>query len=325
MGAVVLASPSAAGCARALAVAGGFMLGVSPYAVQWLGAYEPGVLAPDIFRFRNGPEFLPGWHEIVARIVDSFLVPLVLAALALRVAPVDARRAAARAGLVRLGAVAVAGALAAPLVPALAPRLFALSPLRFSGYVFLVSLVLAGELVRQLGAGSPRRRLAAVLLGAALIATAGGGRVGDLARTRMFARSGATTLWTDVTRVDGQSVDDFLDLCRWAGAHTVPSDLFLTPPGAWAPFRLYAGRPLFVTFKDGGAMTMFSPRRTQEWYRRLRAEEGLYVTFERDAVLAFARAHGIHYVVQERGRPAIDLPIAYENRGYRVYALGGAA
>jgi hypothetical protein len=330
-GALVLASPSAAGLGRALALLGGGLLGVLPYAVQWLRAFEPGPMPLEIIAFRSGAEIAPAGSDLVVRLLGSFLVPLGLAVLALRVDPADDVRGARRADLVRLAVVAVIGLSSAPIVPLVAPRFFALAPLRLSGYLYLVALVLAGELIRRLLAPRPERRilrsagghrLAAALLAALLVVTAGGGRVGDLARAVQFPRRSAATLWTDVSPAGGVPRDEFLELCRWAGTHTRRSDLFLAPTSGWASFRVYAARPLFVSFKDGSVVTYALPRQAAEWYRRLRAVDALYAAFHADAVSSFARAHAIAYVVQERARPAVDLPIAYENAAYRVYATG---
>jgi hypothetical protein len=321
-GALVLARPSATDIGRAAALLAGVGLGLLPYTVQWLRAFEPGRIPIEIIAFRSAAEIAPAWSDLGARLLGSFLAPLGLAALALRVAPADEARAARRRDLVWLAVVAIAGTLTAPIVPLVAPRLFALAPLRLSGYLFLVALVLAGELIRRLLQGSLRARVAAVLLGVALVMTAGGGRIGDLARLVRPEPRATATLWTDVSGpAGGLSRDDFLGVCRWARAHTRPSDLFLTPTSGWASFRLYAARPLFVAYKDGSMVTFVVPRQADEWYRRLLAVNELYAAFRTDAVANFARAHGIRYVIQERARPAIDLPIAYENRAYRVYAV----
>jgi hypothetical protein len=79
-----------------------------------------------------------------------------------------------------------------------------------------------------------------------------------------------------------------------------------------------------VAYKDGSMVTFVVPSRADEWYRRLVAVNALYARFDARAVAGFAREHGIRYVVQDRARPAVDLPIAYENRAYRVYDVGTA-
>ncbi len=321
-GATVLRGPGRAGVAGAAVLVAGVALGAAPYTVQWLRAYDPTPIPVDIVAFRSGAEINPPRTDLVARLLGSFAAPLALAAIALRVAPTDEAHGLRRADLVRLAVVAAAGTFTAPIVPVIAPRLFALAPLRLSGYVLLVALVLGGELIRRLRHRALAARGSAAVLAALLIATAGGGRLGDLARLGIPDRRIAATLGTDVSEPAPQgSRDDFLDVCRWARAHTRPSDLFLAPTSGWASFRLYAARPLFVAYKDGSVVTYAVPRRAEEWYRRLGAVNDLYAAFTTDAVAGFARAHGIRYVIQERSRPAIDLPIAYENAGYRVYAV----
>ena len=333
-GALVLAGPPAARVGPAAALLGGVALGLAPYATQWLRAFEPGQIPMEIVAFRTGAEITPAWSDLAARVLGSFLVPCALAALALWVASADPRRAARRADLVRVAVAAVAGTLTAPLLPLLAPRLFALAPLRLSGYLFLVSLILAGELLRSMidshggpAPGNPGRSsknsgrlLAAAALAVGLVLTAGGGRVGDVRALFISERHAGAKLWTDASSTAGPlSRGDFLSLCGWARAHTEPSDLFLTPTGGWAPFRIYAARPLFVAYKDGSVVTYVVPQRAEAWYRRLLAVNALYAAFETDAVRRFARAQGIRYVVQERTPPAVDLPIVYENASYRVY------
>jgi uncharacterized protein DUF6798 len=324
-GTAALRRPATAAVGRAAAVVAGLALGLTPYIVQWTRAYEPGRLPVEIIAFRSAHEIAPTAAELAARLLGSFAVPLALAALALRVPPVDVLRGGRRADLVRLAAVAIAATLLGPIIPLLAPRLFALAPLRLSGYLFLVALVLAGEILRRWLAGSTAHRLAAGALAIALVVTAGGGRLGELARVLHSPPQAATTMWTDVAdTAGGVSRDEFLDVCRWARASTRPSDLFLTPTGGWASFRLYAARPLFVAYKDGSMVTFVVPSRADEWYRRLVAVNALYARFDARAVAGFAREHGIRYVVQDRARPAVDLPIAYENRAYRVYDVGTA-
>jgi hypothetical protein len=75
-----------------------------------------------------------------------------------------------------------------------------------------------------------------------------------------------------------------------------------------------------VTFKDG-AITVFSGRLAEDWYARYREAERLYETFQPQAVIALSYRHGVRYAVQETAHVAIDLPVAYENRRYRVYKV----
>ena len=94
----------------------------------------------------------------------------------------------------------------------------------------------------------------------------------------------------------------------------------MTPPGAWASFRIYALRSLFVTFKDG-SVGMFSGKLAEEWYTRFVERERIYKSENIDEILDFAKSNGIHYMIQEKEKPKIDLPVVYQNQEYRVLQL----
>lgn len=190
---------------------------------------------------------------------------------------------------------------------------------------FLFSLILSEFLLCRLLEGrSSWVTLGGYMMAAFLVLSAGGGRVGEIRRfVTSVGLQERTTLWADV-HPHGYGIPDkkaFRDLCLWARSATSPDDLFLTPPGVFASFRVYAERPLFVTFKDG-VIAMFSGALADQWYARYQAIELLYQTFQPEEVTRFASPQGISYVIQESHRPEINLPVVYENRGYRVYKLG---
>jgi hypothetical protein len=62
---------------------------------------------------------------------------------------------------------------------------------------------------------------------------------------------------------------DLAEVAAWARDHTGRDAVFLVPP-AWGAFRALSERPVFVTWKDGGA-TMWRKDYVTEWVRRIAA------------------------------------------------------
>ena len=56
-------------------------------------------------------------------------------------------------------------------------------------------------------------------------------------------------------------------VARWAAAETEDGDVFLVPPHRFGAFRAIAGRPVVVTWKEGGEAT-FDRGVALEWRRR---------------------------------------------------------
>jgi hypothetical protein len=309
-----------------LAFAGsiGFFFGISPYILQRAWHLDATSLQMEILRFRVGDQCLPSWEMVGYRIISSYAAPFMLAGMGWIFIRSGEEREKSM-WIARLAAVAVAWAAVGPIQCLAIPSLFALSLLRMSGYLFLFSLILSGFLLRRLfEARSSWATLTGYGMAAFLVLSAGGGRVGEV--VRLVTTGGPQempTLWVD-GRSHGYGVPNkkaFMDMCLWARSATTPDDLFLAPPGPFASFRIYAQRPLFVTFKDG-AIAMFSGALADQWYARYQATELLYQTFQPAEIVRFTSQHGIRYVIQESHQPKINLPIAYENQGYRVYKPG---
>jgi hypothetical protein len=312
------------------ALAGGLTVGMLPYLLQWLRARDVTALPMEIVRYRAGPQSFPAWEAIGAGLLASYL-PLALLALGgWWVSRAETDRRAARWIPWLTGAAAV-GTVAGPALTLAWPRLFAIHLLRLSSYAFLLLLVLAAFLLRH---ALSRRSVAGIVAGAALAAflllTAGGTRIADLGGWLGSARwsgpvpaatAGVLPAATGIPAEGDRAA--FLDLCRWAASATATDALFLSPPGAWSSFRLYARRGLYVTFKDG-AVTVFSGARAIEWFDRERQARRLYEPAHQHELPAFAAARGIDYVIQARTDRPLDLPVAYENPAFRVHRARSA-
>lgn len=322
-GAIVLTEGPDTRLARLGSVSGGLAIGIMPYLFQWLQVRDVTPLRMEILRFRADVQSFPGWDVVIRSLLSSYVVPSLIAMIGWRClkSPQDRDRAGA---IARLALVVVICTVLGPVLAWLVPRLFAVHLLRMSGYVFLLCLLLSGFVVRALlRRGTGTMTAAGYGLALLLFLTAGGGRVGEMAQWAAGISSKTMTAFgADVGAREGGELDKqaFLDLCRWARSHTDREVLFLVPPERFAPFRIYAERALFVTFKDG-AVTVFSGRSAEDWYARYRDAERVYQAFEPAAVIALSQRHGIGYVVQESARQAVDLPVAYENRRYRVYRV----
>jgi len=307
---------------RVAALGSGVAAGLSPYLVQWARVRDVTPLPMEIVRFRADPQSFPAWSTVGTSLLTSYL-PLVVLALAGLWVSRAWHREPTRWLSRLLACVAVASA-AGPLLTLAWPRLFAVHLLRMSGYAFLLLLVLAALL---LGRALSRRSWAGTLAGGALAAflllTAGATRIADLVPADWGRRVSvaATDVLPATTGIPaGGDRESFVDLCRWAALHTPADALFLSPPGAWASFRLYARRSLYTTFKDG-AVTVFSGARAIEWFEREGQTQRLYEPAHRRELPAFAAAHGADYVIQPRADAPLDLPVAYENRAFRVHRV----
>ena len=321
LGALLLDPAGGSRPLRGAALSAGLTAGILPYLVQWVRVRDVTPLPMDIVRFRAEPQSFPSWEAVGAGLLTSYL-PLALLALAgWWVSRGDADRGAAR-WIVRLTVAVAVGAAVGPLLTLASPRLFAIHLLRMSGYGFLLLLVLAAYLLRHaLSRRSAAGTLAGAGLAAFLLLTAGATRIADLGPwlRPIHRASAAAGVLPASTGIPGEGDREaFLDLCRWAASQTPDDALFLSPPGAWASFRLYARRGLYVTFKDG-AVTVFSGARAIEWFDRESQGRRLYEPAHQHELPAFAAAHGIDYVIQGlRDRP-LDLPLAYENGAFRVH------
>jgi len=126
--------------------------------------------------------------------------------------------------------------------------------------------------------------------------------------------------------------DPWVALQRWAAASTPTDALFLTPPDLEG-FRSFSLRSHFGDWKQGtlslfhpefGAawearMRLLVPRRLDSWAIRNLALN--YDTLTASEIEDLVARFGISHVVVRRPR-ALNLPLAYENPAFRVYATG---
>lgn len=306
---------------RLAAMSAGFGVGILPYAFQWLRNRDSSALSIEVVQFRLGAELSSlSWCLKNGFLSPVWIVPLGLAAAGWFLMKSDDDREKAQ-WIMRLAIAAGAWTLMGPLECRLLPGFHQVLLMRMQAWWFLFFLIMSGFLVRRLFTDSSNyKKLAGWILSVCLFITAAGGRFGELmSRENWRHRS---VLLADAGHSFGlPEKGSFLDLCVWAKKSTGRQDVFLFPPQiAAASFRVYAERPLFMTWKDGSVITA-SGALANEWYERYRSAQRLYGAFERDEVSKFALAHGIGFVVQEASHPAIALPVAYQNEGYRVYRM----
>lgn len=304
-----------------LVATAGFTVGIFPYLAQWIIQQDGSHLSWEIVLFRTGKTISPSFGTLLHRITVSFFPPIIFAALGWMSIKESSEKQKVL-WIIRLCCAAAVLAAMGPIQSFLIPRLFALHFLRMSGYLFLFSLLLVGFLLRGLfDRKSVKIRAAAVMLSLFFVATAGGGRIGELAKhiipSSKTNKKSVFSAHVKVPRTGFPDQKSLLDLAEWAKNNTSPSDLFLTPKGAWASFRLYAQRPVFVTFKDG-AVAMFSGEKAEEWHKRYWERNRIYETSDIEEILQFADQNNIRYMIFTHEMPAIDLPTAYQNQKYRI-------
>jgi len=129
------------------------------------------------------------------------------------------------------------------------------------------------------------------------------------------------------------------ELVKWAHARTPPNAVFLVPPTAeW--FRLRANRAIVFGWKS----VPYQAQGTIEWFERLQAltndttsafrwkggissqprVEAQYDTLPPKVAVRVARRYGASYIVRERTSPPLGLPLVFEGRSYRVYAVSSS-
>lgn len=308
-----------------LVISIGFAVGVSPYILQW-GLQQDGVpLRMEILKFRSGGALFPGWGHLISNFLTFYSLPIAFASIGFLFISEEMQRRRAR-WIICMGFTAAFLAFLGPFQAALLPRFSAIHLLRTSGYLFLFSLVLTGFFLRWLiQQKSISLRLCAILFSIFLVLTAGGGRFDELLSelppfSSKLTKENILSADIETPRVGFPDQKAMLDLCEWAKQNTTTTDVFMAPPGAWASFRIYALRSLFVTFKDG-AVTMFSGKLSEEWYTRFVERELIYKSEDVVEILDFAKSNGIRYMIQEEANSKIDLPVVYQNQKYSVLQL----
>jgi hypothetical protein len=305
---------------RPLLLSAGFWLGIVPYLVQWLAHRGGGPVPVDVVAFREGPELF-SWSTCLRLgfFNPACVLPLALAWLGWRsiCSPEEKERAA---WLWRMIAAAAFWTFFAPPISRLVPAFYNVSLARIQSYWFFLALALSGFLLKRLVSSKElSRKLGGAALAVFLLATAGGGRASELLDLLHRPSGGAGTLWADVGH--SFSLPDrkgFLELCAWARRETGKDDLFLFPTDVASPcFRVYAERPLYVTFKDGSSA--FVSALGPPWLARWRNAEALYSDFTAPAARDFCRTEGVTYLVREAKEKPVALPVAFENEGWKVY------
>ncbi|MCR4344579.1 MAG: hypothetical protein NUV44_07420 [Candidatus Scalindua sp.] len=308
-----------------LVISSGFAIGLCPYILQWVFHQDNIPLRLEILKFRVGDQFFPNWTCLIFNFLKSYSLPIAFGAIGFLFVSKETEKKKAK-WIILMGLIAALLAFMGPLQSALLPRLAAIQLLRMSGYLFLFSLLLTGFFLRWLiQQKSIGLRLITILFSIFLVLTAGGGRFDELLlRLPLFSSkpTKGNILEADIEapHIGFTDQNAMLDLCEWARNNTVSTDLFITPPGAWASFRIYAQRSLFVTYKDG-VVIIFSGKSAEEWFKRFHERERIYQSGNVGEILHFAKINKIRYMIQEQNNPEIDLPIVYQNQSFRVLQL----
>lgn len=110
---------------------------------------------------------------------------------------------------------------------------------------------------------------------------------------------------------------DSLALYAWAKTQTEPTALFYFNDRQYE-FRFLAQRAVTHSWKDVGG-GYYTPPLAIEYYRRFQQLEAAYE--DPDQLLACAQAYGVDYIIAKPEQNPLDLPVAYANDLYRVYAV----
>ncbi|MCL4302811.1 MAG: hypothetical protein KJ077_44395 [Anaerolineae bacterium] len=113
---------------------------------------------------------------------------------------------------------------------------------------------------------------------------------------------------------------DSLALYAWARTQTEPKALFYFNDRQYE-FRFLAQRAVTHSWKDVGG-GYYTPPLAIEYYRRFQKLEAAYEN--PDQLLACAQAYGVDYIITKPEQNSLDLPVAYANELYRVYAVDKA-
>jgi hypothetical protein len=198
------------------------------------------------------------------------------------------------------------------------------------GRAWVLVLALATALVLFAPAG--RWHLRSVLIGSCTLVLLAA-VIGERRARRTWRYLAADRPWVDVQ--------------RWAKAHTSPDAVFATPPYEEG-FRVHSQRTVLGEWKDCAAI-MWAPDYTDTWlawYRAIGGDldgaprtsmadrlEALWRALSPAEVEEFASARGADLLVVERathrargadGLPLWSSPIVYENQGYFVLRLNSA-
>ncbi len=113
---------------------------------------------------------------------------------------------------------------------------------------------------------------------------------------------------------------DSIAFYDWAKHNTAPDALFYFNDRQYE-FRAFATRAVTHSWKDVGG-GYYTPPLAIEYHRRFQKLEAAYQ--DPAQLLACAEMYGSDYIVAKDGQPLLELPIAYTNELYLVYAMDGS-
>jgi hypothetical protein len=220
-----------------------------------------------------------------------------------------------------------------------APALETLHCKRFLTWAYLVPYGYgASWILDQWQQGSMGRRLLAVAgLASLLVVTSGGVRATLLDDSVVYRRMVSTVYdrfapqdtreGHDVVLADaGQAADidedwqAFYKLCAWARLSTDKDAVFVIPPRNFSLFRLYSQRSLYTMARNITIGSLYASGGEVVW-ERYQAATAAYAKRTSEAFEKLDDLGRTDYVVVEKEKLALDLPVVYENRRYRVYAM----
>jgi len=120
----------------------------------------------------------------------------------------------------------------------------------------------------------------------------------------------------------GGDWDSFYDLAGWCSLYTGKDALFLVPPRGFSIFRTYSKRGIVVSWKDGAqAVALPSGRSAELWYDTYKHVSELYTKNEATLFLDAAGEYKADYIIVDKSKNHMTLPVCYQNSRYCVYRL----
>jgi hypothetical protein len=134
---------------------------------------------------------------------------------------------------------------------------------RTSAFFILSAMAICGWALAAVGGRVSRPRRILALATVALL---------------LLVQSNLPSIYRHLQGVYGTRAErrDLLDAAEWLRQHTAPDDVVLVPTDVnedlALTLRVYALRPVYVAFKDGG-VSMFDGDKGRDWYARLRRQQ----------------------------------------------------
>ena len=135
---------------------------------------------------------------------------------------------------------------------------------------------------------------------------------------------------------DEKNPTPWVDMQLYAKRNTPTDSLFIVPPyTAYPDFRMFSERASFGDWIDGGFTIFFGNDYGKKWLERMKdlglsgetdfdvgleRERREYNSISTEGFLRIAKKYDTNYVVVEKPKE-LSLPLIYENRKYRLYAL----